>query len=82
MRLIPQTPAFPQVAENRDSLDCFAEAHVVSKYAIHVVLVKRNHPLQTVKLVGLQLSILQAFGLPEEKIGFTPWVTDFVFLSF
>jgi len=53
VRLVPETPTFPQVAENRNCLDCFTESHVVSQYAIHVVFVKRYHPLEAVKLVRL-----------------------------
>ena len=43
-----------EVRDERDSLDSFAETHLVGKNTVQVVVVERNHPLKTLELVILE----------------------------
>lgn len=39
-----------QVGDERDGLDGFTEAHLISQDPVQVVIVERNHPFQTLDL--------------------------------
>ena len=71
----------PKVTEQGYRLNCFSEAHVVSKDAVHFVFVQGGHPLQTVQLVSLQFAKLENLGLSDESGRKDSCVRNFIQVS-
>lgn len=47
---------FNQVSEKRDSLNSFAQSHLISQYSVEIIVVKTYHPVETKHLIALQLT--------------------------
>ena len=52
-----------QVSKQTDGLDCLSKSHLICKDAIKIVIVKRDHPIETDELVRLQQSACEQMRL-------------------